>query len=176
MAPPVRVTSSLGRVLVFVLMPVCSIGPRVGGGQAAPLLDRARNEAASWVEASWGDSPQPSVRLGQRRLLHAACILGFVAVSLPAFVVFGIGTGFDLAWARVVGACLMVPASCFIGFDAGMLVRSFGTHLDFYEWDRAGRPDTWRFRTWSQPRTADMALALFASAVLSAFFVALMLG
>jgi len=90
-------------------------------------------------------------------------------------VLFGIGTGFDLAWTQVMGACLMVPASCFLGFDAGMLVRSFGTHLDFYEWDRAGRPDSWEFRGWSQPRGADLVGAAIGALVLSVFFLALML-
>ena len=175
MASPVRATSSLGRVLVLVLTPVCLLGPRAGGTQTSPLLDRARDEAAHRVEARWGDSPQPSDRLGGRRLLHAACILGFVAFSLPALVLFGIGTGLDLAWSRVVGACFMVPASCFLGFDAGMLLRSFGTHLDFYEWDRAGRPDSWKFREWSQPRGVDLVGAATASFALSAFFLVLML-
>lgn len=66
------------------------------------------------------------------------------------------------------------PAS--LGTAATMLVRGYGTSRDFYEWDRAGRPETWTYRRSSQPGRADLVGIVVSSALLAAFFVKIMLG
>jgi hypothetical protein len=116
------------------------------------------------------------VRLARRKFLHAACLLGFVALALPGTALWALGFTTGVRGAEWAGAITLAAGSCFLALDAALIVRQLGTNLDYEEWHRAGRPESWGFRQWSQPRSSDLAVAAIGSALLAWFFLALTLG
>jgi hypothetical protein len=145
------------------------------GGTSGNRLRAAYRDGAQRVEDIWGVSPAPEVRLVHRRELHAACILGFVALAVPGVAIWGTGFASGQIWLRWIGAIITAAGSCLIAVDVGLIVRQHGTNVDYQEWDRAGRPGDWVYRTWSQPRSVDLLSVTIGSAASSAFFIALLM-
>ena len=77
---------------------------------------------------------------------------------------------------RIAGAVLAATGFACMGLHLPLLVRACFTTADHVQWEAAGRPDSWRFRRHSQPRTYDLVIAVLWGGALAGFFLMLMLG
>lgn len=173
MHPPITRSSLLGRTLAVALLPAFVVKPRSASGSRIRTMYAA---AAEFVEASWGSTPRIERRLGQRELLHSACILGFAAAALPGGATWAAGFAPGTTWLQWVGVTVLAAGSYFLGTDLALAVRQLGTNLDHAGWEQAGRPDRWEFRTWSQPRRSDLVAVVATTVLLAALFIGLAMG